>query len=64
MLFRSAVAFPDPAKAVRKAGESVPLERLGSPDDIAKAALFLVSDDSSWITGSTLVIDGGALCGG
>jgi len=63
-IHRSAVAFPDPVKAVRVAGESVPLGRLGNPDDIAKAALFLVSDDSSWITGSALVIDGGALCGG
>lgn len=38
-----------------------PLRRLGVPDDIGSAALFLCSDASSWITGETLVIDGGML---
>ncbi len=38
-----------------------PLQRLGEPKDIGDAALFLASDASSWITGQTLVIDGGAL---
>jgi NAD(P)-dependent dehydrogenase (short-subunit alcohol dehydrogenase family) len=40
-----------------------PLGRLGEPDDIANAAVFLCSDTSSWITGTTMVIDGGALLG-
>ncbi len=39
----------------------LPLGRLGEPDDIANAALFLASDQASWITGHTLVVDGGAL---
>ncbi len=39
----------------------VPLKRLGEPDDIARAALFLVSDAASWITGEMMVVDGGAL---
>lgn len=39
----------------------MPLNRLGEPADIAQAALFLASDRSSWITGHTLVVDGGAL---
>jgi len=40
-----------------------PLKRLGEPDDIANAAVFLCSDAASWITGTTTVIDGGALLG-
>jgi NAD(P)-dependent dehydrogenase (short-subunit alcohol dehydrogenase family) len=39
----------------------MPLARLGEPEDIAHASAFLLSDAASWITGSTLVIDGGAL---
>ncbi|MNB97915.1 Cyclopentanol dehydrogenase [compost metagenome] len=39
--------------------QATPLQRLGQPDDIAKAALFLASDESSYITGAELVIDGG-----
>ena len=42
---------------------SMPLGRLGEPADIAAAALFLASDLASWITGHTLVVDGGALLG-
>ena len=40
-----------------------PLGRLGVPEDVAGAVAFLVSSDASWITGQTLVIDGGALLG-
>jgi NAD(P)-dependent dehydrogenase (short-subunit alcohol dehydrogenase family) len=41
-----------------------PLGRIGEPDDVAGAALFLVSDASSWITGVTMVLDGGSLAAG
>jgi NAD(P)-dependent dehydrogenase (short-subunit alcohol dehydrogenase family) len=37
-----------------------PLGRLGEPEDIAAAAAFLASPDAAWLTGQTLVVDGGA----
>lgn len=40
---------------------SVPMGRFGEPEDIANAALFLVSDAAAWITGQTLAVDGGSL---
>ena len=39
----------------------LPMKRLGTPEDIASSAVFLASDAASWITGQTLVVDGGAL---
>jgi NAD(P)-dependent dehydrogenase (short-subunit alcohol dehydrogenase family) len=40
-----------------------PLGRVGEPEDVANAALFLASDEASWITGVTLPVDGGLLAG-
>ena len=40
-----------------------PLGRVGEPDDIANAAMFLASDDAGWITGTVLRVDGGLLAG-
>jgi NAD(P)-dependent dehydrogenase (short-subunit alcohol dehydrogenase family) len=45
------------------AGQALPIGRIGQPDDIARAALYLASDDSSFITGQALVVDGGFTAG-
>lgn len=61
LLWESAKAFENPEKAVANAEKATLLKRLGTPEDIAKLALFMVSDDSSWITGTTITIDGGII---
>ena len=50
--------------AEEQVARRLPLRRLGQPEDIAGVALFLVSDAASWITGQTIVVDGGARLGG
>ncbi len=55
-----AQALWEPAEASIAA--RLPLRRLGEPADIASTALFLCSDAASWITGHTVVVDGGAMC--
>jgi 3-oxoacyl-[acyl-carrier protein] reductase len=46
---------------IRSMEAMVPLGRLGTPDDIANAALFLASDEANYITGTTIVVDGGQI---
>ncbi|MCQ8194374.1 SDR family oxidoreductase [Streptomyces rugosispiralis] len=46
-----------------EAAAAYPLKRLGVPEDIGGAAAFLTSDHSAWVTGQTLVVDGGILLG-
>ena len=64
LLWDSAKAFPNPKTVVQEVAKRIPMKRLGTPGDIAKAALFLAGDDSAWITGTALTIDGGAMTGG
>ncbi len=49
----------DPEGTHKAVQELQPLKRIGLPVDVAQACLFLASDESSWITGTTLTIDGG-----
>jgi NAD(P)-dependent dehydrogenase (short-subunit alcohol dehydrogenase family) len=53
-----------PEDARRRRLERIPMARFGEPEEVAKAALFLASDDASFITGHTLPVDGGYLAGG
>ncbi|MFF7753181.1 glucose 1-dehydrogenase [Streptomyces sp. NPDC007971] len=48
-----------PQDAIAKIASTIPMGRMGQPDEVAKAALFLASDDSSFVTGIELFIDGG-----
>jgi glucose 1-dehydrogenase len=47
------------SEAIAKAGATLPWGRLGRPEDIGKAAVFLASDDADYITGTALAVDGG-----
>jgi 3-oxoacyl-[acyl-carrier protein] reductase len=55
-------SLPEDAKQRRVA--RIPMGRFGEVDEVAKAALFLASDDAAYITGHTLAVDGGYLAGG
>jgi NAD(P)-dependent dehydrogenase (short-subunit alcohol dehydrogenase family) len=48
-----------PAETISRIVSTIPMGRMGEPEEIAKAALFLASDDSSFVTGIELFVDGG-----
>lgn len=48
---------------LRDSAQGRPLRRIGRPEDVARAALFLASEESAYVTGTTLVVDGGGLAG-
>lgn len=52
------------AKGEQETAQAYPMQRLGTPEDVARAVAFLVSDESAWITGETVRIDGGIVATG
>ena len=63
MLNASLETAKNPQAARESLVQKHPLRRTGTPDEIAQAALFLATDDSSFITGATIPVDGGILAG-
>jgi NAD(P)-dependent dehydrogenase (short-subunit alcohol dehydrogenase family) len=55
--------YPDPAKAYEQMKSTQAQNRMGTPKEIAAAALYLASDESAFMTGNELIIDGGWLAG-
>jgi len=55
-------ALWDTPEAERRSSAGTPLRRLGEPDDIAGAAVFLAAKSGAWMTGQTIVVDGGSTC--
>jgi NAD(P)-dependent dehydrogenase (short-subunit alcohol dehydrogenase family) len=55
--------YPDPEKARREMSETQAVGRMGTPDEIAAAALYLASDESAFVTGTEFIIDGGFSAG-
>ena len=51
--------YPDPEKAYEEMSATQALKRMGKPEEIAAAALYLAADESEFVTGSALIIDGG-----
>lgn len=56
-------SIKDDPKALEEFLSRIPMKRMGKPEEVANLVLFLASDKSSYITGSTIVIDGGWLAG-
>lgn len=63
MLERYLSAQDDPAAARSGVTALHPLGRLGEPDDIAHALVYLASNEARWVTGATLSVDGGLTAG-
>ncbi len=61
MLRREAEMAPDREEQVRRFGVIHPIARLGRPEEVAEAALFLASDAASFVTGTALAVEGGLL---
>jgi 3alpha(or 20beta)-hydroxysteroid dehydrogenase len=55
--------YAEPKESVNKRYTMVPLQRVGEPDEVALTSLFLASDDSSYLCGAEIAVDGGMLTG-
>ena len=55
--------YPDPEKAYREMAATQAMGRMGRPEEIAHAALYLASDESAFVTGVAFIIDGGFSAG-
>jgi|SRR5665213_1148608 len=58
-LMWASVPFDDIPAARAAVGGSIPLRRLAEPDEVARAAVWLLPDDSAYLNGATLAVDGG-----
>jgi len=56
---QSIAMLPDPDAERRRRSSEIPLGRMGKPEDVAYMAVYLASDESGWVTGAALPIDGG-----
>ena len=61
LLHDSVRAFENPESILKETAQRLPMKRLGTPQDIAEAVLYLLSDSASWVTGTNLTVDGGFL---
>jgi NAD(P)-dependent dehydrogenase (short-subunit alcohol dehydrogenase family) len=55
--------FPDPKAGMEALSQSIPMKRLGQPEEIAYVALWLASDEAKYVTGEIIVADGGLTIG-
>jgi NAD(P)-dependent dehydrogenase (short-subunit alcohol dehydrogenase family) len=61
MMDRTLATMPDAETVIKRMAQAIPVQRLGTAEDIAKVALFLASSDADYVSGTSLLVDGGLL---